>query len=78
MSQHEANIGAKIDQKSIQNWLKICLKFAWILEYLGGGPGALITRHFGGKRFVLEGLLQPNQIAEEYQTLRLQANNLQN
>ena len=54
MSQHEANIGAKIDQKSIQNRFKICLKFDWILEYLGEGKGlrghgnVVVTGRFGG------------------------------
>ena len=54
MSQHEANIEAKIDQKSIQNRFKICLKFDWILEYLGEGQGlrqygkGVVTGWFGG------------------------------
>ena len=57
MSQHEANIEAKIDQKSIQNRFKICLKFDWILEYLGGGPGAETIRKCDGKP-LLWGALQ--------------------
>ena len=54
MSQHEANIEAKIDQKSIQNRFKICLKFDWILEYLGEGQGlraygnVMVTGRSGG------------------------------
>ena len=77
MSQHEANIEAKIDQKSIQNRFKICLKFDWILEYLGGGPGAQIIRNFGGTTPLRGPYYKQKQIAEEYQTTRLQANNLQ-
>ena len=57
MSQHEANIEAKIDQKSIQNRFKNLLEISLDFGVSWGGPGAERTRKCDGKP-LLWGALQ--------------------
>ena len=57
MSQHEANIEAKIDQKSIQNRFKKLLEISLDFGVSWGGPGAETIRKCDGKP-LLWGALQ--------------------